>query len=73
MSFALKPCVGGATNFHYLPNVNVFYGQTTYAAKTWHVALVGDTGCGRTEMFTQNAEQIAGQVVGAKVIPAGPY
>jgi hypothetical protein len=73
MAYTQRPCACGGTNFHYLPGVNVFYGASTNMAKGWTTNLVVCTSCGRTEAFTQNADQIARNVPGATTISAGQY
>lgn len=71
MSYAQRPCVCGGTTFHVLPDVQLHYGGTTHAAFTWTVIAVVCTQCTRTEMFTSNAEQIAGHLPGARMLAAG--
>jgi hypothetical protein len=74
MSYPLKPCVCGGANFHFLPDVSVYYDQEKHlGGLCWTMNLVICTSCGRTEMFTQNAAQVASHVAGAKTIPAGQY
>ena len=73
MAFNLAPCPCGGTSFHYLPGVTVFHGETPHQARIWQVTMVACTACGRTEMFTQNAAQIAQHCKGATTITAGPH
>jgi hypothetical protein len=73
MAFTLNPCACGGTSFHYLPGVTVHHGDTAASSWRWSVNMVVCQKCGRTEMFTQNAEVIATHLKGAQVIPAGQY
>jgi hypothetical protein len=71
MAYVQRPCVCGGTTFHVLPDVQVHHGASTHVTYSWMVTAVVCTECTRTEMFTSNAEQIAGHVTGARMIKAG--
>jgi hypothetical protein len=72
MSYTMKPCICGATTFHFLPEVQFHFGNGV-GYNLWVANVVVCTSCGRTEMFTQNAVGIAERHPGARVIPAGQY
>ena len=73
MAFTLKPCACGGTNFHYLPAVTVHHGENSQFSHRWTVNMVVCTSCGRTELFTQNSDQVATHIKGAQFLPAGQY
>ncbi len=51
--------------------MQLHYGTGTRGMLTWRVIAVVCTQCTRTELFTSNADQIAGHIPGARMITAG--
>ena len=70
MSYTQRPCVCGGTSFQVLPNIQVHHGSSTYT-QVWSVTAVVCAQCTRTEMFTNNADQVASHLEGVRMIVAG--
>jgi hypothetical protein len=57
-------------NFLVLPDIRVHFGGSTNAAHQWSITGVVCQQCTRTEMFTNNADQVATHVQ-SRMIMAG--
>ena len=72
MAYTQQLCACGGTSFFVLPEIHIHFGPTVHSAHNWTVTAVVCTQCTRTEMFTNNADQVARHVPNARTIVAGP-